>query len=140
MYERMMAMKRMEIFEQNMCCDSGFCGTGYDAELQRISDAIQSLRSFQVNVKRYQPSIDSAKFTDNFDVNIFINEHGMEGCPIIAVDGKIVLSGRYPTDEEFADLLDVPKEYVKVKFEDRSTMNNIVDGIKGCGCFDGSCR
>ncbi len=100
-------MKKMKIFEPAMCCSTGLCGVGVDPELIRISAVINSLSKMGVIVERYNLSSSPQAFVNNKEVNEFINKNGVDKFPIIMVDEKIVIEGRYPTNEEMLNLLGV---------------------------------
>lgn len=101
-------MKKMSIYEPALCCDTGVCGVGVDPELLRISTALNALKKNGITVYRYNLSSAPQEFINNETVNKFINEQGVDGLPVTVVDGEIVISGRYPTNEEFSSLLGIP--------------------------------
>lgn len=108
-------MKVMQIFEPSMCCSTGLCGVGVDKELLRVSTVINSLKNNNVNVERFNLSNSPQEFVSNRTVNKFINEKGVDGLPATVIDGEIIISGRYPTNDEFIRLLEVPKSYLGEK-------------------------
>jgi hypothetical protein len=90
-----------------MCCSTGLCGVGVDPELIRISAVINNLSKMGVIVERYNLSNSPQAFVNNREVNEFINKNGVDRLPVIVVDEKIVIEGRYPTNEEISNLLEV---------------------------------
>ena len=129
-------MKKMQIFEPAMCCSTGLCGVGVDSELLRISTALNTLKKNGINVERFNLSNAPQQFVNNKAVNHFINTKGVEGLPVTVLDGEIVIAGRYPTNEEFANLLGVPETLFggkpkAVKVTPRRS--------GGCGCSGGKC-
>lgn len=131
-------MKKMKIFEPAMYCSTGLCGVGVDPELLRISTVIDTLKKQGMTVDRFNLNSAPAEFITDQTINAYINEKGAEGLPAVMVDGKIVITGRYPTSEEFVKLLDLPEstlakpvQSVKVKISKKSS--------GGCGCKGGSC-
>ncbi len=101
-------MKKMSIYEPAMCCSTGLCGVGVDPELLRVSTVLNTLQKNGVAVQRYNLTNAPQEFVSNQAVNDFVNINGVDELPVIVVDGEIVMSGRYPTNEEFVSLLDVP--------------------------------
>lgn len=101
-------MKKMKIFEPAMCCSTGLCGVGVDPELLRISTVLNTLNKQGVLVERYNLNSAPMEFVTDETINAFINAKGAEGLPAIIVDGTIVITGRYPTNEEFTKLLELP--------------------------------
>lgn len=129
-------MKKMQIFEPAMCCDTGLCGVGVDPELLRISTVLNTLKNNQIIVDRFNLSSSPQEFVTNKTVNSFVKEKGVEGLPIVVLDGEIVISGRYPANEEFVKLLDVPQSYVGEK---QSEVKAAEVKSEGCGCSGGGC-
>lgn len=131
-------MKKMKIFEPAMCCPTGICGVGVDPELLRISAALDTLKKHDVFVDRFNLNSAPMEFITNQTINAYINEKGVEGLPAVMVDGEIVITGRYPTSEEFAKLLDLPEGILAPRSK---TMNAKTTRKKenGCGCKGGCC-
>jgi len=121
-------MKKMQIFESAMCCSTGLCGVGVDPELLRISTVLNSLKKNGVEVDRFNLSGSPQEFVTNKVVNNFINEKGVDDLPVTILDGEIVLTSKYPTNEDLVKLLNVP-------------MSFLTDPKKsgGCGCSGGKC-
>lgn len=105
-------MKKMTIYEPAMCCSTGLCGVGVDSELLRISTVLNTLKKNGIEVQRFNLSNSPQEFITNKTVNNFIREKGIEGLPITVLDGEIVITGRYPKNEDFMKLLDVPKDFL----------------------------
>lgn len=123
-------MKKMSIYEPAMCCDTGLCGVGIDPELLRISTVLNSLKKNGVAVDRFNLSNAPMAFVNNKVINNFINEKGVDELPVVMLDKEIIITGRYPSNEELISFLDVPESYLT---ETKSTQQG------GCDCSDGSC-
>jgi hypothetical protein len=130
-------MKKMQIFEEAMCCPTGLCGVGVDPELLRISTVLSSLKKRGVEVERFNLTSSPMEFVTNELVNKYINEQGIEGLPITVLDGEIVLKGKYPTNEELGKFLDVPVNFLGEKHKSFKIKSTTKQG--GCGCGDGDC-
>ncbi len=100
-------MKKMQIFEPAMCCSTGICGVGVDPELIRISTVINMLNNKGIEVERFNLSNAPQEFIKNNKINELINEKGVDALPATILDGELVVTGRYPTNEEIARMLDV---------------------------------
>ena len=125
-------MKTMKIFEPAMCCSTGLCGVGVDPELLRISTVLDTLKKNGVNVERFNLSNAPMEFVNDAVIYAFINEKGPGGLPAILPDGALVLSGRYPTNDEFAQWLKLPGHmFGKPSGEEK--------GNDGCCCKGGCC-
>jgi len=129
-------MKKLQIFEPAMCCATGLCGVGVDTELLRISTVLSTLEKKGIKVERFNLSNTPMEFITNETVNNFLKDKGAEGLPISVLDGEIVITGRYPSNEELTKLLELPADVfegqpklVKATFKKSS----------GCGCSEGTC-
>lgn len=100
-------MKSIKIYEPVMCCNTGVSGVGIDSELMRMSKLMKIFMKHNLDVKRLDLSKTPKEFMENNEVMNLIKENKSDMLPITVVDNKIVLSGRYPSNEEFADFLDI---------------------------------
>lgn len=123
-------MKRMVIFEPAMCCSTGVCGPVVDKELLRVSTVINSLKNKGILIERYNLSGNPQIFVDNKAINKILNDEGVEVLPVIMVDGFVVKTKSYPTNEEFCRLLGLSEDYLKATPKDSSG---------DCGCKGGCC-
>ncbi len=129
-------MKKMFIYEPAMCCSTGLCGVGVDPELLRISTVLNTLGKKGVVVERFNLSNSPQEFINNKAVNEFINVNGVDELPAIVVDGEIVITGRYPTNDEFSSLLGISASTLG---ETPKTVKAKLKKSGGCGCSDGKC-
>lgn len=125
--EEAFIMKQMEIFEQAMCCPTSLCGPSIDPELLRLSAVLETLKGKGIVVGRYNLSNDPMKFVQTKAVTDFLQNHGPEELPLVLVDGAVQFSGRYPTNEEFADILGF----------DVALLNDAADACQDTSCADG---
>ena len=100
-------MKKMNIYEPAMCCPTGVCGVGVDPELLRISAVLTSLEKNVIEIKQYKIKNKNKEFMLNMELNKLIMDKGMDILPVTILDGKIVKTGGYPTNEEFIALLEL---------------------------------
>jgi hypothetical protein len=124
-------MKKMYIYEPAMCCETGLCGVGIDPELLRISTVLNSLKSKGIEVQRFNLSNAPQEFVKNKEINELINTKGINTLPAVVLDDEIIITGRYPTNEEFSRFLNVPVNY----------LGNVILKKKtgGCNCGGGCC-
>lgn len=101
-------MKKMILYEPSMCCPTGLCGVSIDPELLRISTVLNKLKNNGIEIQRYNLSNSPYEFVSNKIVSDFIKQKGVEGLPVTVLDDKIVISGRYPTNEEIINMLEIP--------------------------------
>lgn len=125
-------MKKMIIFDPAMCCSTGVCGPGVDPELLRVSTLLNNLKSNGVFVERHNLSNNPQAFVSNKVINELLNSQGVDVLPVIIVDGEVVKTKGYPTNEEFCSLLEIPESYLKMKIQLKTKSS-------GCGCKGGCC-
>ncbi|MEI2664208.1 arsenite efflux transporter metallochaperone ArsD [Rossellomorea sp. LJF3] len=107
-------MSKMEIFDPAMCCSTGVCGPTVDPELTRIASAVYSLEQKGYDVSRYQLTSEPEKFAGNRVISKVLQEKGPDSLPLVLLDGDVVKSGNYPTNEEMAEWFDLsPEELTK---------------------------
>ena len=116
-------MKTMKIFEPAMCCPTGLCGVGVDPELLRVSTVLNTLKENGIEVQRYNLISDPQAFVDHKAVTEFLQKFGPDKLPVAMVDDFIVITGRYPSNEEFTSWLEAAPELL---------------GVSSC-CEDSSC-
>ncbi|MBC8016502.1 MAG: arsenite efflux transporter metallochaperone ArsD [Sporomusaceae bacterium] len=122
-------MSKIEIFDPAMCCATGICGPGIDQELLRVATTINTLTKKGITVIRYGLSSDPQVFIDNKMINEYLMKEEVEVLPITVVNGEVVKTRKYPTDEEFAKWAGLTiDEIVAVPAKD-----------KGCCCDGGGC-
>lgn len=125
-----MSMKKMIIFEPAMCCSTGVCGPSVDPELLRVSTIISNLKNKGILVERYNLSSNPQIFVDNGEIHTILNQSGVEVLPVTMVDGEVVKTKGYPTNQEFCTFLDIKLEDLKV---------SVKRAAKGCGCGSSGC-
>jgi len=113
-------MKKITIYEPAMCCPTGLCGVSIDQELLRISTVLNNLKKKGIEIERYNLTNSPMKFMANQAVNKMINEKGVDELPFTLVDDEIAITGRYPTNEEIAKLLDISVDLLEEKSTETS--------------------
>lgn len=129
-------MKSMQIYEPAMCCPTGLCGVGVDPELLRISAVLNTLEKNGVKVERFNLTSAPQEFIKNNAVNNIIKTEGVDALPLTVLEGEIIITGRYPTNEEFVEHLNVPVSYVG---EQTNEVNEEEEQLGGCCCSEGDC-
>lgn len=122
-------MKKMIIYDPAMCCSTGVCGPSVNPELMRVVIVISNLQKKGVAIERHNLSGDPRAFVANANINQLLKQHGPEILPATVVDGQIVKTKAYPTNEEFATLLGIPKEAI---VSEKPKVNK-------CNCGPGGC-
>lgn len=98
-------MKNIEIFDPAMCCSTGVCGPSIDPELLRVAAVINSLKEKGIIVKRHGLSNEPQDFISNKVISEILQKEGADILPVTLVDGEIVKTKSYPTNEEFSKWL-----------------------------------
>src|SRR5699024_10158814 len=124
-------MKKMEIFDPAMCCSTGVCGPSVDKNLLRVSTLLNRLEKKGVKVERYNLSSDPKAFIDNKTINNMLVDEGVDVLPVTMVEGRVVKTKEYPTNEEFIKFLEIPGEYIMSELAAKKLMkqNNNVANI-----------
>lgn len=123
-------MSEMVIFDPALCCSTGACGPSADPELLRVAAVLENLKKAGIQVVRHNLSSEPQAFMSSEAVTNALNEKGMKVLPITVIDGNIVKSGSYPTNEEFAHLLSVSLDAIKPATKVK--VNKCGCGSKGC--------
>lgn len=126
-------MKTMKLYEPAMCCSTGLCGVSVDPELLRISTTLNTLKQNGIEVQRFNLSNAPQEFVSNKAVSDFLNQFGPDKLPVAVIDGTIVISGRYPTSEEFVKWLEVPADLLGVQADSGKASGG------DCCCSGGCC-
>jgi hypothetical protein len=100
-----MNLHTVQIFDPAMCCSTGVCGPNVDAQLVQFGADVDWLKSQGIIVQRHNLSHDSAAFVQNEQVRSALTEKGEGALPLMLVNGKVAMTGRYPARAELARLL-----------------------------------
>lgn len=122
-------MSKIEIFDPAMCCSTGICGPGIDPELLRVAATINTLTKKGITVVRYGLSSAPQAFVDNKKVNEYLMKEDVEVLPLTLVDGEVVKTKAYPTDDEFAQWSGLSKDEILA----------VPAKKDGCCCSGGCC-
>ena len=98
-------MKKMYIYEGAMCCSTGVCGPSPDEELMRVSSLVDKLTNSGASIERYNLTNNTKEFVENKTINSLLNEKGEGILPVVMVDNEVVMTGKYPSNEEFYEML-----------------------------------
>ena len=124
-------MKKMIIFDPAMCCSTGVCGPSVNKELLRVATVINNLKNKGIVIERYNLSSSPQMFVSDKTINEALNRYGIDILPITVVDGVVVKTKSYPTNEEFCKFLGINDDYLKTKLK--------IKKANGCNCKGGCC-
>jgi hypothetical protein len=88
-----------------MCCSTGVCGPDVDTKLVQFAADLDWLKAEGVIVQRHNLSQNPAAFVENETVKAELTEKGEAALPVLLVNGKVAVTGRYPNRGELAALL-----------------------------------
>lgn len=92
-----MNTKTLSVYDPAMCCSTGVCGPDLDPQLVRFSADLEWLRGSGVNVERFNLAQEPGAFASSPLVKAALEDAGEAALPIFLVDGRLVMSGTYPT-------------------------------------------
>ncbi len=98
-------MKKMYIYEGAMSCSTGVCGVSPDKELMRVSSLVDKLNKSGAKIERYNLTNNTKEFVENKTINKLLAEKGEDILPVVIVDDEVVMTGKYPSNEEFYEML-----------------------------------
>ncbi len=100
-----MNLNTLQIFDPAMCCSTGVCGPEVDPKLVQFAADLDWLKSQGVIVQRHNLSQNPAAFVENEAVKTRLTDQGEAALPVILLNGKVAVTGRYPDRGELAALL-----------------------------------
>ncbi len=105
-------MSKLVIYDPAMCCPSGMCGVTIDPEIVRVATALHAFKKHGIEVKRYNLTSNPMEFMTQSEVNKYINENGVDCLPITVFNNKVVLVGRYPSNEEMCQYVGLSEDVI----------------------------
>ena len=98
-------LKKIIIFESAMCCAGGNCGSNTDKSQAGFQNAAENIKKTGVSIERYSITQNLKKFIENPDVMKLIKEQQMSVLPITVLNGNVIKTGSYPTENELTGFL-----------------------------------
>lgn len=96
---------KITILDPALCCSTGVCGQEVDDALVQTSSNVKWLKSLGYEVYRYNISNDSDAFKQFPAVIEKLQKQGVDSLPYILINNQMVMSGAYPSREEWTKLL-----------------------------------
>lgn len=106
-------MKSIQVFDPALCCSTGVCGVDVDQALVTFSADVAWAKQQGVSIERFNLAQQPMAFAQNEAVKTVLELSGEEALPVVLVDGKVALAGRYPNRAEltrWAGLLPIAPE------------------------------
>ena len=93
----------LQVFDPAMCCSTGVCGPNVETKLVQFAADLDWLKSQGVIVQRHNLSQNPAAFVETKTVQAALTEKGEAALPVILINGKFAMTGRYPVRGELAE-------------------------------------
>ncbi len=121
-------VRRIELYEGAMCCETGVCGPSVDEQLITVREDLRWAEGQGASVARHNLTSDPDAFVASPKVTGLMQAFGEKALPVLVIDGEIAAHGHYPSRDELASLLADSPAAAPVAAEKSS----------GCGCSPGS--
>jgi hypothetical protein len=108
-------MKSIQVFDPAMCCNTGVCGVDVDQQLVSFAADVDWAKQNGAQIERFNLGQQPMDFANNPAVKGFLERSGQEALPLILVDGKVALAGRYPNRSELARWADIVEPQTEQK-------------------------
>jgi len=116
----------LQVFDPAMCCSTGVCGPGVDPALVQFASDLDWLKTQGIMVQRHGLSQNPGAFVTVEAVRVSLANKGEGALPILLLNGRMVVMGRYPERKELAGWLNL------------QAGGTPTTGSTSCGCA-GSC-
>ena len=93
-------MKKLNIFDPAMCCDTGICGVDADTALIEFASNLDWLQKNGVEVQRFNLAQEPAAFINDPLIKAEINESGESCLPLLVLEGEVISRGVYPDRQQ----------------------------------------
>ena len=99
-------MKTLRVYDINLAPETQPMDTELGADYRRVTTMLYTLSARGADAKYLNLHRDSLLFMESPAVQQIMRTDGMDGFPCMTADEEIVLTGRYPTNEEILEQLD----------------------------------
>jgi hypothetical protein len=100
---------RLEVFDPALCCSTGVCGPSVDPVLPRFAGDLARIRRQGVTIERHNLSQDPGAFADHALVRAELEKAGVACLPVVILDGRVIVTGRYPERAELYAAVGLPE-------------------------------
>ena len=125
-------MTTLTVYDPAMCCSTGICGADVDQNLVNFAADLDWLKSEGIDVTRINISNEPMEFANNPLVKSVLETDGVEGLPVILVDGATRSKSRFPDRAEMAGWVDVAFAATEAKATNRCGDSAETDASSGC--------
>lgn len=99
-------MKKLRVYDINLSPETQAIDTEIGAAYRRVTTMLYTLSARGADAKYLNLHRDSLIFMESPAVQQIMRTDGMDGFPCMTADDEIVISGRYPSNEEILEQLD----------------------------------
>ena len=99
-------MKTIRVYDINLSPEMQPMDSEIGSEYRRVTTMLYTLGARGADTKYLNLHKDALTFMDSPAVQQIMRGEGMDGFPCMTADEEIVLTGRYPTNEEILEQLD----------------------------------
>jgi alkylhydroperoxidase/carboxymuconolactone decarboxylase family protein YurZ len=92
---------KITLLDPALCCSTGVCGPDVDDELVQTAAHVKWLKSLGHDVHRHNISNDGDAFKKYPAAIEHLQKNGMDSLPYILIDDQLVLTGSYPTRDQW---------------------------------------
>ncbi len=97
---------KITILDPALCCNTGVCGPDVDDALVQTAANVKWLKSLGYQVNRHNISNDGAAFKYYPAAIEKLQKEGVDSLPYILLNNELVKAGKYPSKEEWLELVD----------------------------------
>ena len=99
-------MKTLRVYDINLSPEAQPIDTKIGADYRRVTTMLYTLNARGADAKYLNLHRDSLVFMESPAVQQIMRTDGMDGFPCMTADDEIVITGRYPSNEEILEQLD----------------------------------
>lgn len=100
-------MKTIQVYDPALCCNTGVCGADVDQALVSFAADVDWAKQAGAQIERFNLAQQPLSFAENPLVKSALEKAGENALPLVLGDGKLLLSGRYPTREELSEWIGI---------------------------------
>ncbi len=103
-------VQTIQVFDPALCCSTGVCGPEVDPKLVQFAADLDWIKSMGVLVQRHNLAQNPAAYVQQPSVLAVLMEKGEAALPLVLINGRPAVMGRYPGRKELAEFLHLQVE------------------------------
>lgn len=125
-------MTTLTVYDPAMCCSTGICGADVDQRLVNFAADLDWLKSEGIEVRRINISNEPMEFATNPKIKAVLDSDGVDGLPVVLIDGDTRSQGRFPDRAEMAGWAGVTLAKTEVKSSGCCGESSESEASSGC--------